>query len=267
MPYTAEFIASIDETIGALPSEYYEPDYVTDPKNLPPNILSVLQKEEDYAIAVREQQGVMFDLLKQLYGFRFNNTTSVEKNEETGEAEIVIHKGKTYTPCPQYYQYFAYTAYALLNGDISILNWRAVFNRGLHGIDVVEAMNKFGIYGFTENVEEGKRISRARFAALYARIYNADPRFQGVRAESPQILYTEKRLSPLSYCPVCTVIQKAWDVNKTEYYPSNPEYAKLFSQVRRQHQHRKIEKNSSEDQTKYLHKGTLLSDIDFCSTT
>jgi hypothetical protein len=267
MPYPPEFIASIDETVGPLPSDYYEPDYVTDIKNLPANILSVLQKEEDYNIAVYKQQGVLFDLLKQLYGFKHNNTTSVEEDEETGEIEYTEHTGRQYAPCPQYYHYFAYTAYALLHGDIRMLNWRPLFNKGLHGKDVIEAINKLGIYGFTDNVEIGKQISRARFAALYARIYNADSRFQGVRAESPQTLHVEKRLSPLSYCPVCTVIQKAWDINKIAYYPHNPEYAQLFSQIRRQHENNKIEKNAAEDQTKYVQKGTLLSDVDFFGTT
>ena len=262
MPYPAKFIASINETVGSIPLEYYEPDYVTDIKNLPSNILSVLEQEEDYVLAVQRQQGVMFDLLKQLYGFKHNNTTSVEEDEETGELTVVEHTGRQYAPCPQYYHYFAYTAYALLHGDISILNWRTVYNGGLHGKDVVEAINKLGIYGFTENVEKGKKISRARFGALYARIYNADARFQGPRAESAQTLRVETRISPLSYCPVCNAIQKAWDVDKKAYYPSDPEYAQLFNQVRRQHQNNKIDKNASEEQEKYIQKGTLLNGMD-----
>ena len=263
MPYPEDFIASVQEAVGSLPSEYYEPDYLQDVKNLPPNILETLKKEEDYELAMQKQKGVMFDLTKQLCGFKHRDIVSNEVDKSTGESIVTIHSGKTYLPAPQYYHYFAYTAYALLHGDLTLLNWRTVFNKNIHGKDVSEAINKMGIYGLTENLIAGKKLTRPRFSALYARIYNADPRFQGVQCATPQTLHVETRLSPLSYCPVCKVIQKAWDPSNEKYYPVNPEYAMLLSRVNRQFNDAKTDRDSVEDQGKYISKGVLLNSIDY----
>ena len=263
MPYPAAFISSLHSTTGALPSTYYEPDYVQDIKNLPVTTKSVLEKEEDYSIAIHKQKGVMFDLLKQFCGFKHKDTISIEHNLGTETRVVKKHAGRRYAPAPQYYHYFAYTGYALLNGDLNTLNWRPVYSyKGLHGRDVVDAMNKFGFYGFTEKMDEGKKIARMQFAALYSRIYNADPRFHSVKTATPKKLHVEQRKSPLIYCPICTAIHKAWDEDKTVYYPGHPKYSQLFSQLHRQTENNKIDRDSTEEQDKYVEKGNLLNVLD-----
>ena len=263
MPYPDAFIASVHSRTSSIPSKYYEPEYVQDLKNLPANTSSTLQQEEDYSIAIHKQKGVMFDLLKQLCGFKHKDGMSLEPDCKTQTPVRKKHKGRQYAPAPQYYHYFAYTAYALLNGDLSILNWRPVYSsKGLHGRDVIEAINKFGIYGFTDSLGEGKKIARLQFAALYSRIYNADPRFHTIKTATPKKLHVEKRKSPLVYCPICTVIHKAWDEDKTLYYPDDPEYSQLFSQLHRQIENNKVDKGAVEEQDKYVGKGDLLNVLD-----
>jgi len=263
MPYPDAFITSVRSTTDSMPSKYYEPDYVQDIKNLPTNTRSILEKEEDFSIAIHKQKGVMFDLLKQLCGFKHKDVMSVEQDLKTQTSVVKKHIGRQYAPAPQYYHYFAYTAYALLNGDLNTLNWRPVYShKGLHGRDVIEAINKFGIYGFTDNLGEGKKIARLQFAALYSRIYNADPRFHAIKTATPKTLHVEKRKSPLIYCSICTAIHKAWDEDKIVYYPDDPEYSQLFSQLHRQIENNKVDKEVVEEQDRYMEKGNLLNALD-----
>jgi len=242
-------------------SEWYDPDYVQDLDNLPKQCLKVIKEENDYESAVRYKKGIMFDLLKQIYGCSHPDKTKIEIDPGTGETKTTTRKGKTYSPKPQYYHFFAYTAYALLHGDIRELNWRAPYNGNMQGQDVMHAINKYGIYGLTEELNStfNKKFFVSKFAALYARMFNADPRFKNCTAE-PAELKTEIRESPLTYCSDCKTIRIAWDINKTAYTPGHPKYTELLSKFKEQVLKKEFEKSTTEDQARYLERrGTLLN--------
>lgn len=258
MPYPQKFIDSVRVSIQ---SHWYEPEYVSDLKSVPRACFNALKEEPDFAMALEKRKGIMFDLLKQVCGCIFPDTTTYKVNDDTKEVTEVKRKGKQYAPKPQYYQFFAYTAYALLHSDISRLNWREPYNRNLQGQDVLYAMNKYGIYGLTEKItlNRDKKLLVNRFAALYARMFNADPRFQGSFAE-PAELKIETRESPMTYCSDCGTIRKAWDYPSIAYRPGDPEYADLLSKFKSQIATKIFEKSTEEDQERYLERnGTLLN--------
>lgn len=259
MPYPQEFVDTVRVRIK---SEWYDPDYLQDLNNFPRQCLKAIKEENDYEIAVKYRKGVMFDLLKQIYGCSHPDKTDVQIDSQTGETTTTtIRKGKTYSPKPQYYHFFAYTAYALLHGDIRELNWRAPYNSNIQGQDVLYAINKYGIYGLTEEISStfSKKFFVSKFAALYARMFNADPRFQTHTAE-PLELKTETRESPLTYCGDCKTIRVAWDINKTAYRPGHPKYNELLGKFKEQIIKKEFEKSTAEDQTRYLERrGTLLN--------
>jgi hypothetical protein len=255
MPYPDSFVDTVSVHI---PQTWYEPDYTTDPRNIPDAAIEALKIEKDFDIAMQQRKGVMFDLMKQVCGCYFPNTTHVNINEKTQEVETSVRKGKEYAPKPQYYQYFAYTAYALLHGDVTELNWRIPYDGNIQGQDVMYAINKYGIYGLTEKVN-AKKIMVSKFAALYARMYNSDFRFQQHAAEPAELKIAERE-SPLTYCSDCGIIRIAWDIHKKAYKPGDPEYKDLLARFKRQIMQKEFEKQTAEDQERYLQKrGTLLN--------
>ena len=261
MPYPDSFVDTVSVYI---PASYYEPEYVTNLNNIPSKALKALQEEPDFEIANIERKGIMFDLLKQILGCSFPEITSISFDEETKELKTATRKGKQFTPKPQYYQYFAYTAYALLHGDISKLNWRQPYNGNIQGQDVMYAINKYGIYGLNEKVNT-KKIMVSKFAALYARMFNADPRFQ-LQAAEPAELKVAERESPIMYCPDCGTIRIAWEASKKAYKPGSSDYEKLLGRFKQQIMQKDFEKHTEEDQQRYLLKrGTLLNSAIFDS--
>lgn len=260
MPYPTDFIATVSVRISA---DWYDPDYVQNVRNIPKRCIEILKEEPDYEVAMAHRQGVMFDLHKQLFGCKFPDTTKFSFDEKTKEMVSVTRKGKLYKPKPQYYQFFAYTAYALLHGDISSINWREPYKGNIQGQDVVYAMNKYGVYGLTDPLvgKFDKKLMLSKFAALYARMFNVDPRFQ-LKAAEPLELKTVDRESPLTYCGDCGTIRVAWDLHKNAYTPGDPEYDNLLARFKRQIMKSKLEKSAQEDQQRYLERaGTIL---DFC---
>lgn len=254
MPYPQDFVDTVSVSI---PASYYDADYVTVLDNVPSQCLQVLKKEPDFDIAVHYKKGVMFDLLKQVCGCSFPDTTNVVFDDKTKELKTSQRKGKTFKPKPQFYNYFAYTAHALLHGDVSALNWKTPYTGNIQGQDVLYAINKYGVYGLTEPVDS-KKLMVGKFAALYARMFNADPRFQ-VQAAEPLELKTEERLSPLTYCRDCGTIRKAWDVEQKGYTPGDAEYGELLTKFKEQIMKKEYEKHTAEDQERYMQKrGTLL---------
>ena len=261
MPYPESFLQTVSVSIN---QNWYEPEYVTDINNIPKQCLVALTHEPDFNIAVTYKQGVMWDLLKQIHGCAFPDKVDITYDKDTQDVATAKRKGPTYTPKPQYYQFFAYTAYALLHGDITELNWRVAYDGTIQGQDVMYAINKYGIYGLTEELSNtSKKIMVSKFAALYARMFNVDPRFQSMAAE-PQELKVADRESPMSYCADCGTIRIAWDENKIAYKPGHPEYQKLIGMFRAKVKNTSFEKSTAEDQERYLRsKGTLLEfDLD-----
>jgi hypothetical protein len=262
MPYPQDFVDTV--TVSVRPT-WYEPEYVTNVSNIPRKCFLALTTEPDYDIANERRKGVMFDLLKQLRGVQFDDTTSVYFDEETQELVTKIRKGKVYKPKPQYYQYFAYTAYALLHGDITKLNWRNPYNGNIQGQDVIYAINKYGIYGLTDPMEDSKvfkKLMLSKFAALYARMFNSDPRFQLHTAE-PYELKVEKRESPLSYCGDCGTIRIAWETANIAYKPGHPRYPQLLARFKAQVMQKQVEKSAKEDQERYFRRAGTLLDFDY----
>lgn len=261
MPYPKSFTQTVYASIKA---DWYEPDYVKDINNIPKECLAALTQEPDFNIAVTYKQGVMWDLLKQIHGCAFPDKVDITYDRDTQDVVTAKRKGSTYSPKPQYYQFFAYTAYALLHGDVKQLNWRVAYDGTIQGQDVMYAINKYGIYGLSEQLSSmSKKIMVNKFAALYARMFNVDPRFNSASAE-PKKLKIADRESPMSYCADCGTIRKAWDENKIAYTPGHPEYEKLMGMFRAKVTSMHFEKSTAEDQERYLRsKGTLLEfDLD-----
>jgi len=253
MPYPDAFVRSVTVNI---PAEYYEPEYVTNLDNIPKKSIAALKEEPDFDYAFEKRNGVMFDLLKQICGCEFPEITKIEFDEKTQDVKTSTRKGKDYDCKPQYYQYFAYTAYALLHGDIEKLNWRQPYNGNIQGQDVMYAINKYGIYGLQDKLDT-KKVMVSKFAALYARLFNSDTRFQSGLAE-PAELKIEERKPPLTYCGDCGTIRKAWDLSGKAYKPGDLEYNDLLARFKRDILKKDFEKHTKEDQERYLRKkGTL----------
>jgi len=260
MPYPQEFIDSVTVSI---PSFWYQPEYFTSLDRIPPQCFKALEEEPDYEWAVKKEKGVMFDLLKQLRGFQHADTVTIDKDEQTGEKIKNIKKGRKYAPRPQYYTFFAYTAFALLHGDVDHLNWRRRFSGNLTGQDVIHAMNKYGIYGLSEDLEaaRSKKLVGERFAALYSRMYNNDPRFHRNSAE-PAELQIDSRSSPITFCPHCKVVHVLWEMNEGVYEPSDDGYDRVKFDYDRQIGKQKTERHSAEDQNLYLDRNGYLLSVD-----
>jgi glutaredoxin len=260
MPYPQEFIDSVTVSI---PSSWYKPEYFTSLETIPSRSLKALQEEPDYAWATQNKKGVMFDLLKQLMGYQHPDVVDLCENEQTGEIEKIIKKGRTYRPRPQHYTFFAFTAFALLHGDINCLNWRKRFSGNLTGQDIVHAMNKYGVFGLSEDLKSAnsKKLASERFAALYSRMYNNDLRFHWKSAEPAQ-LQTDIRLSPITFCPHCKTVHVLWDMDKGVYEPEDVGYNQVKQKYIQQISEKKFERNSVEDQDLYSARDGYLLSVD-----
>lgn len=303
MSYHPDFSASLPPECLELPPEFQLPEWLDDPDNLPFTASFdnryVFMVEDDFQFADTKQRGVMFDLWKQLYGCSFLETNDLydeEGNnledmsfEDIQEIESVTSTRKYY-PNPAQYQWWAWTAHALMKGDLSSLGVRPTYNRNLDGGDVARIINKLGFYGLDEELERKKRLTLARFAPLYARMYNNDPRYtngigcikelEALKVETNGLeealkiasrssyqtgdLHIKHRESPLKYCSVCGAITDVWKMDKegnsTVIKPGDPSYEEYSKKVGKQIENKKREKDAKPDQDRFeKHKFTKLN--------
>ena len=287
MSYTQSFLDGLPPECLRLPQEFLDENWINDPKNLPYSAQEenqfVFKAEDDYLFATKKQRGVLFDLMKQLYGCSFLETddlfTEDGENvedltwEELQEIESVTNI-RTYKPNPAQYQWWAWTAHALLNGDITELNIRGTYKNSLDGGDVSKIINKLGFWKLDGEIEKNKRLTLTRFAPLYARMYNNDPRYtsgsyavkklkeknlleesfsvpvvQSISTGTGFELLTKPRESPLKFCTECKVIIDVWADKKIR--PGDSDYDKYYKKVRNQVARAKEEKDAKPDQSRY----------------
>ncbi len=219
------------------------------------------------------------------------NKQSIQKVnfEDIQEIESVTST-RTYRPNPAQYQWWAWTAHVLMKGDLSSLGVRPTYNRNLDGGDVARIINKLGFYGLDEELERKKRLTLARFAPLYARMYNNDPRYtdefscikelEALKIETEGLeealkiasrsnyrtgeLHVKHRESPLKYCSVCGAITDVWKMDKegnsTVIKPGDPSYEAYSKKVGKQIENKKREKDAKPDQDRFeKHRFTKLN--------
>ena len=290
MGYTSSFSEGLPPECHNVPAEFLDPTWIDDPKNLPYTALEenqfVFKAEADFEFAHETRRGVLFDLMKQLYGCRTQETTELYAEdgrniedlsfEELDEIEFVTNS-RTFKPNPAQYQWWAWTAHALLNGDVTELNIRGTYRNSLDGGDVSKIINKLGFWKLDGEVDKSKRLTLARFAPLYARMYNNDPRYN---SDAPAVkklidekklehdytvpavtaiftgaghsLLTKDRESPLKYCGECGVITDIWA--RKVIKPGDPEYDKYFLKVKKQVANSKREKDAKPEQDRYSYR-------------
>ena len=292
--YPDAFGRSLPPQLQKPPEEFLDPQWIDDPENLPftaqQDTKYVFMAEPDYMFASEKQRGVMFDLWKQLYGCSFLETeelyTEDGRNvldldwEELKEIRSVTNT-RRFLPNPAQYQWWAWTAHALLNADLETLGARPTYNRNLDGADVSKFINKHGFWGLNAEMEKKKRLTLSRFAPLYARMYNNDPRYKydlecmkklegegliesaydipsisKVFSTTSDFLHTTTRENPLKFCAVCGVITDLWAINDEggvgkEIHPGDEDYDDYFVKIRKQVEKKKEEKHARPDQSRY----------------
>ena len=304
MSYHQDFIDSLPEECLKVPSEFLDPDWIDDPKNLPFTAAFenryVFMIEDDFRFADTKQRGVMYDLWKQLYGCAFLETPDLYDEEGNNLEEMSyediqgidsVTSTRTFLPNPAQYQWWAWTAHVLMKADnLDILGVRPTYNRNLDGGDIARFINKLGFFGLNEEMERKKRLTLARFAPLYARMYNNDPRYtsefscikklEALKVETTGLeealriasrsnyrtgeLHVKHRESPLKYCSVCGAITDVWKLdeegNSTVVKPGDPSYEKYSKKVGKQMENNKREKDAKPDQDRFeKHRFTTLN--------
>lgn len=291
MAYTDDFRNSLPGECLKLPEEFGEPDWLNDPANLPYTALAdnkfVFQVEEDYMFAHRSRRGVMFDLWKQLYGCTFYETSQLYtedgENVETLSVEeldeiTTVTSTRTYKPNPAQYQLWAWSANALLQGNLEALNFRLTYNKNnLDGGDITKIVNKLGFWGLDNEINRSKRLSLARFAPLYARMFNNDPRYTSyfpcikqlkedeklendfaipssafafrINKSGANELLTKERESPLKYCTECFSITDVWASRVIKR--GDKDYDKYFEKVKQQEARQRLERHAKPCQARY----------------
>jgi hypothetical protein len=268
-----------------IPEEYLQPEYLNDLDNLPEvahfDKRYVFKAEPDFDYAEKKGKGVMFDLWKQLYGFDAHDNVDINDLIEAGASSEELTSAlnsKSYKPKPSHYHYFAYTAAAVLSGNVAELDIDLAYKKHLDGASIVETAARHGVWGIDDphdpRVGRRKYPFMKKFAPLYARMFNNDLRFfseaecmktyntlyesnaeltthsRFVGLHGLDYLHTVERESPIIYCSHCRVITVPWE-NK-DYAPGDEGYDRVLLRLKEFKARNRYQKHTDEDQTRYM---------------